>query len=671
MLKWTTYEGNSGVDVLDQISDYRLGLTSETDVSLDEANARDQRWWSVLIELENISINQFCAEVSAYESDLLIPVAYDQADREKVLPRQPVAIYARRRLIKVLNQNENQYHVASLQLGALTPIDTLSFDPKPPRLKPINVPDDTVVTAVVDFGIAIGHDCLRKGPTSTRVEYASILGAKSVSDGSTSVGRVLERREIDRQLSDWQFSDLLDEDGFYQSVGIVDWNSDYVSPVAMNSSHGTSVVSLAAGIPMRDACENRPVICVSLPAEIVEDTTGRGALPTLYLAFQILSQQAARFRCENGSKPPVVFNFSFGNSGGPHDGTGPFSSLFEYVFGPHSQWKETDQTAWLTLPAGNLNLSRLHAQTNAKDTHLDLVVMPDDQTPTFVEMWLPVSPPGANQPLTEFRVETPSGQMGSIPSTPGAKSSLVDDCGREIARLACQRVGVLTDRVLVTLSISATATLSGRTTETAPQGVWAIDIEQPDCEASGPIEIWILRDEAVPGLAPNVRQSWFGNEDYKRFDKFGAPLAVDPPHNPSPVRRSGTLSGFACGPTPVVVASFTERDAGLSDYSASGPLSARAIPPDLPRTGPDLAAKADISNVVPGVLAAGSRSGSWSRISGTSAASPKVAQLATQEIADWQGSARDWVTAVVQQRPFYLRDKSDVYRAGAGGVRTE
>ena len=50
-------------------------------------------------------------------------------------------------------------------------------------------------------------------------------------------------------------------------------------------------------------------------------------------------------------------------------------------------------------------------------------------------------------------------------------------------------------------------------------------------------------------------------------------LAVDPPGSDCPIHRAGTLSGFATGATPIVIAGFTESNGHISGYSAAGPIS--------------------------------------------------------------------------------------------------
>jgi hypothetical protein len=466
------------------------------------------------------------------------------------------------------------------------------------------------------------------------------------------------------------FNDLLDEPSFYRRTGIVDWRAEAISPVAHRLSHGTHIAALAAGYPMTAAPANRPILCIALPTRLVKDTSGLDLLPSLYLAFHMLRQQARRFRKVDGRLAPLVVNFSFGNSGGPHDGTGLFERLFGYYFGVgRGRVAAEAQPAWLVLPAGNLNLARLHGRLGGDTGHvLDLTVLPDDATPNMVQMWLPMKGGEGETALVAIEVTTPDGQRAAITAVPGQYAILVDAHGNEVARLSAQHEGGDTERNVVTLSIAPTVR-GGEVGPAAPQGVWKIALLDPDdARARGPIAVWVRRDETLPGGRAGGRQAFFSNEDYVRFDHFGRPLAVDPSGSDSPVRRAGTLSGFATGAAPIVVGAFIEKEAEMSPYSAAGPLSARAAPPFADRTGPDVAALADDSSVVLGVISGGSASGSWVRMSGTSVAAPRVARAAASRPHSWDQSARVWIDAATADTPFKLTGPDLETRAGAGGI---
>lgn len=667
---WTSNNDPNSETLIDHVTNFRLSREPH-----NYPAPLKVLWWSVLIELEDTSIDEFAIAASEYAQDFLIPVAYDAADRSRTLSAQPLVIYARQAFIEQLNKLNNPFHVTSVRLGAITPDRFLDHNAQQSALPEVPVEDGTVVQAVIDDGIAIAHDLFRTDDTSSRIRFAKIFEAEPRKKKSgTSIGRDHDENEINRLLGRCTFNGLLDEDLFYTKSGQVDLANDVFSTVALRRSHGTHVMALAAGHNMDANCTTRPIICAALPSRLVQDTTGHDLLPTLYLAFHILAKQARRFRTKSGDLAPVVFNFSYGNVGGPHDGTGVYASLFEYYFGPNAQLSDVEpQKAWLTLPAGNSNLARLHGvddpEITREDESLVLDVQPDDRTATQVEIWLPVSMIDNQLDFATIKVSAPfSDKKGGIRTLPGQHATFLNSDGKVIASLAYQYVGGSTQRGLVTLSINPTATLSD-TSDLATAGQWSIEIARNADISQDPIHTWIRRDETIPGLRPGGRQAFFNNPDYERFAPYGQPLAVDPPDSQSPVRRSGTISGFACGPTPVVVAAYTETDALVSAYSSAGPLNPSSVAPNPYRIGPDLTAKGDDSPVRLGVISAGSRSGSWVRMNGTSVAAPQVARAAAEDIHTFKGSARDWAIKATQRHPFELKDDPSASRAGAGGVR--
>ncbi|WP_299044157.1 S8 family serine peptidase [uncultured Tateyamaria sp.] len=689
MARWIPNPEPDAADIIDHITYFRLSREGH-----HFADDREDVWWSVLVELEGISIDQFELLLQAFADDLLIPAAYDATDRSAVRPLQPVAIYARTRLADHLNDRASDLNIASVLLGASVPARFLDRGARARDLPEVIVDDDAVIQAVVDDGIGIAHELFRSGATATRIHHARIFEAEPLPGGGTSIGRDLTKDKIDTLLADCTFDGVLDEDLFYQKSGQLDFARGVFSTVALRRSHGTHVMALAAGRTMAEDAQTHPIICAALPSRIVADTTGLDSVPVLYLAFHILVKQARRFRTRTGAPVPVVFNFSYGNTGGPHDGTGIFASMFNHYFGQEgvrdsALLHETDentlqraasltdggsQKAWLILPAGNANLERLHAIDDGETDHdgattLDLTVQPDDRTPTHTQIWLPVSAQDAQPNFATITVQAPFDMdVGVIETRPGEHAALVNKQGQRIAWLAYQYVGGHTQRGLVTLSSNPTANLS-ETSDLAPAGTWKITIKRHAEAPRDPIHVWVRRDETLPGQITGGRQAFLSNPDYKRFDRFGAPLAVDPPHSKSPVRRAGTLSGFACGASPVVVAAYTEQEAIVSDYSAAGPLNPSPNGPVPARDGPDLTAKGDDSLVRRGVISAGSRSGSWVRQAGTSVASPQVARLAGQAIHDQSGTARDWTAQAVRDHPFALHGHPSPTRVGHGAIR--
>ncbi len=684
MLNPMEYQEGCKDNVISQTADFRLTRYPHAD-----PQSQTDKWWSVLIEIEG-SIQAFIHKAEAFlaeyddpdaeEESFLVPVAYDPADLHVEKARQPVVIFARQGFVHVLNRHEgdggaaNRFGVLSVHLGAIVRRDALDFDADWPDTTPIVVPDDAVVMAVIDDGIGIANNLFRTGPTQSRVAYAAILGANVDAEGSqTSIGRTLSQKQIDGLLEACTGNHLLNEDLFYTLTGQVDFYDQVFSTVAMRRSHGTHTMGVAAGFPMEEQCSNRPIICAALPSALVEDTTGVDLLPTLYLAFHMLVKQARRFRTQAGDLAPAMFNLSYGNGGGPHDGTGLFATLFDHYFGAEAQGAQEPQQAWLTVPAGNLNLSRLHGQieAGATETALSLAVQPDDRTATQVQIWMPYAATEAEAETAEIAIATPFGPAGSIATDGRPCHSLRDGAGREIGRLSYEFAPAPINRGFALLSLNRTSSLDPKEA-LAPCGTWTLTIRR-EANAPDQVHAWVRRDETLPGFKPGGRQAYFNNDDYKRFGKFGAPLPVDPPDTTSPIRRSMTLSGYGCGAAPIVVAAYTAKQAEMSDYSAAGPLNRPASACAADRDGPDMTALGDDSLVLRGVLNAGSRSGTMVRQGGTSTAAPQMARAATGAIGLHGLQAREWAAdPTAYPGPIQrvdLTDGSNVDRVGSGAYR--
>lgn len=638
-------------------------------LSSDYASLFDAAWWSAMIDLENTSIAELETTVARhFPSDLLVPAAYDEADRNVPKDRQFVAIFARRSVLAEMNRTGNEFGVKNVHLGMVTSHDWLNSEALSGDISDIEVAPGTVVMAMIDDGLAIAHELFRASRDTTRVEFCAVLPTPpDTARGDATQGRILRKAEIDTYLQDLTFSDLLDEELFYSQTGQTDLAAGKFSPVSLRRSHGTHIMGIAAGFAPDIAESARPIICTVLPPRVVEDTSGISLLPALCLSLQLLSKQASRFKCD-GQPVPLVLNFSFGNFSGPHDGTSEVSRLLERFLAD-----DPAQKRWMTLPAGNGNLARSHGvlqfpESGRQEIALDLRVLPDDNTASHVELWMPYSDQSPPPDYVSVTVTPPFGpESATIDAREGQMQTLHDGEGRVIATVLYTFEPPPTARGLVTLAIEPTASLKADAA-LAPSGRWKITTRPNAIAADEQVEVWIRRDETLPGYRPGGRQSFFDNRCYQRFGPLGRPLPVDPPDDPCPVRRAGTYSGFAGGASPMVIAAYTEQTHQLSEYSAAGPLTHTPMTPKPYRNGPDASAKADESLVLWGVLSAGSRSGSYVRLDGTSVACPRVARQASDEITLWPSTAREWLSHAVSEHPFKLSSDTAETRTGAGGI---
>ncbi|MEQ9333494.1 hypothetical protein [Thalassobaculum sp.] len=657
-LSWQT---STATTVIDPITDYRLSRDATA-----YPEPVESLWWSAILLLRDISIDELVRRSDLQSpGNLIVPNVYDADERSAVPTEQPVTLFARAPLLKLANTVGNDLGVASVCLGGIIRREHLRPEPEPApgpghTPPPIRCPKGSAVMAVIDDGIAFANNLFRDGLTSTRIQLAYIMAAAHRHGGKGKPGETqgltLDKSRIDRLLNECTSLGLLDEETFYARAGLFDLFGGHFSPVAHRRSHGTHVAALAAGYEIDAAPRTRPIICASLPPRVTQDTSGQNLYPSLLLALKRLRREALRFRMPGGKRPPVVYNFSYGTLDGPHDGTGRIPRLFQRLVGG-----DQTQVSRMVLPAGNGNLSRTHALADFAKTDrvtLDLRVVPDDRTASYVELWMPDG--GSGKPdYVDVRVTPPGGpQSPPVRANSGESVSLVDHEGQEVGRLSCGRESGPGSRGVIVLSVNPTASLAQKA-KLAPAGRWRIVIGKRSIAAGEAVEVWVRRDDTLPGFPPFGRQAHFDNASYRRFDGLGYPLAVDPPGTDCPVRRAGTLSGIATGEAPLVIAGFTHSNSLLSDYSAAGPVESR--------DGPDAAARSDDSVVLTGVLSAGSRSGTMVRLSGTSVAAPRVARFTADAMAKGATGDRVWLRSAVEHQPAPLPGPSPgPTRCGAG-----
>jgi hypothetical protein len=283
----------------------------------------------------------------------------------------------------------------------------------------------------------------------------------------------------------------------------------------------------------------------------------------------------------------------------------------------------------VVVAAGNSLLSRCHARIRLKPKEtrtLDWRILPDDGTPSFMEIW-PVKGKAGATPDLVVELTTPSGDKsppvrgGEVytwrPTDAGVLSAIV-----RLARPATSG----NEREMILLAVAPTQRLD-RGEKVAPCGTWLVRLTNHG-RARVDIEAYIERDETPHGFPRRGRQSRFDDPNYERFDKFGRLKEDDAPEDPKSrapkryVKRAGTINSIATGEHTVVIAGFRGSDRATAKYSSSGPdIAAAAVSED--------------SITCHGVLAAGSRSGSRVAMNGTSVAAPQLTrELAKRLVSD-------------------------------------
>jgi len=631
-------------------------------------------WRPVLFELGDSprSLGGLISRAAALSDDVHVPKLYRDQNIMGQGPLTAATLFVRQRFLA--DPQSFQALVAGggqmrrIEIGAVVDDAFLDFD-RNPEVAPdaeVNVEADAVIMAVIDHGIAFAHDLFRVGMES-RVAFAWIMDAAPAGGASaTSIGRMLNKAEIDALLGASGSGALFDEDRFYRQAGLIDYAVPGFKPAALRRSHGTHVLSQAAGY--RTGGGNRPIICVQLPTLIAGDPSGRGLAPLLNLALEYILAKASLLRRPDGTPPPVVINFSYGNYAGPHDGT----ALIEKEIDRKLK-RESKQAKRMVLPVGNGQLKQCHAQLRfppgRNENRLTLRLQPNDRTASYLQIWLPantVDPRG----MVKVSVTPPGGSESPFVGKADETYLLKNRQGDVVGAL-CFSVSAASRRGLVTLATAPTDSLVTHA-GLAPAGLWRIRIQPGTITPEDVLHAWVERDETLPGFRSAGRQSYFEDPRYQRLDPRGRPLPDDPPVPGTPIRRSSTLNGFAAGMEPVVVGGWVAADGAIADYSAAGPALVADGADETNRIGPDAVAVSDRSAVRRGIFGAGSRSGSHVAMNGSSVAAPQAARLMADDLGRGGSGARARVRAIAAtdetDHPAPIPPQSEA-RRGAGRLK--
>jgi hypothetical protein len=523
-------------------------------------------------------------------------------------------------------------------------LDTAPYEPRwhpDPGLRARIGEKRMTIVAVIDDGIPFAHRAFRDAAGKrTRVEFCWLqsVAREPVEKPSVLFGREYVREQID-QLIERHGGD---EDTLYRKSGAASDTEQYGSLISRHGSHGAHVMDLAAGFAS-DRGEQPPeesrIIAVQLPNTIAWDTSGFGKDMYMLSAFHYIFDRAEVLAREYGiSRPRLVVNFSYGFSGGRHDGRSELELAIDEMVALRRRL--VGPTA-VVVPAGNMFLGRLHAVI-AKDRFADNQaslrwrVQPNDRTSSYLELWFGRSfdPEGYFVELVDPRgrkqasLEIAAGER--LPAKPEDFLVAVPiTCGKPavVAQLSTDKHRGERWRVMVALAPTEpdNSELPG-----ADAGVWTLVLRRRGRfkQLAEDVHCWIQRDADPELLQSGSRQSYIEDPDDVGYAADGSPVADDTAD--ARIRRFGGLNGLATGRNVLVVAGFERRishawdlaDVGPAHYSSAGSRSADT----WPARQVDCSSMSDRSDVLPGTIAAGVRSGSLSFLQGTSAAAPLVAR---------------------------------------------
>lgn len=492
-----------------------------------------------------------------------------------------------------------------------------------------------VIMAVIDDGLAYAHPALRDAGNKPRMEFCWLQSAEIASQADNRT--VLFGREHTREtLAALLEREGDDEDAFFRAAGSIRRNG-MAQPVLGLNAHGAHVLHLAAGSWGEDATsaelDRIRLIGVELPAPIVMDSVGFGKDAYILSAFHYIFDRADKIAEAYGTGPlPLVINFSFGFTGGPHDGNDRLEDAIGALIRARRQ--ETNAPTELVMPSGNQFLSALHAEISAENQQEDdrfsipWRIQPNDRTANYLEIWYPAEVEGNPGAIPEPpRITGPGGIRwradmveASTTQTPPQTLWPLAIGGRTYGQVSIDKFREARWRVMVILAPTETA---GTAPGGAPAGLWRVDIDASHARGEGSIiSCRIQRDRNIAHPLHHGRQSYFDHPEDPVFAEDGRWKQND--EGAKFTRRFGSLNGLATGEEVIVVGGVVAHSASGPDlpapYSAAGTLrssSGKKV---------TCAAASDYSPVLPGIRAAGTRSGSSGRLSGTSAAAPQVAR---------------------------------------------
>jgi hypothetical protein len=432
---------------------------------------------------------------------------------------------------------------------------------------------------------------------------------------------------------------------------------------------------------------------VQLPTRVTADTSGADLVAFAYDAMEYIVSRAERLL-----NPPfsVVINLSYGKIAGPHDGT----SELEWGIDQLVRDCETRRIKLrVVLPAGNNHLLRCHAAmtfTAGAKVALNWRVLPDDRTPSFLEIWMPFRRGGGDPRRVKVTVTPPGGAPKTIEEKRGAYASWA--IGNSIyAEMSYTHQPHPTQRGFFFIALQPTARLRRSTQQApyalAPAGSWTVEIENLQLTPREIVHAWIQRDDSVQGYRRRGRQSYFDDRRYDRYDHAGRDVESDNYVRPVPrtrapgasaISREGTLNAIATGSKLDVIGGIVRKTSLIDDgsgalrhemlaakYSASGPITPPRDTIIVTRDGPSAALASEDSKVHVGVLAAGTRSGSTVAMGGTSVAAPQIARWIADEFA--AGRPGDVEALAASQEPFPPNDprRPPRIRYGAGRIELQ
>ncbi|WP_161974725.1 S8/S53 family peptidase [Piscinibacter terrae] len=416
------------------------------------------------------------------------------------------------------------------------------------------------------------------------------------------------------------------------------------------ATHGTHVLDLAAGaprptlldtpaagstMPAPDHAATASLLFVELPRLTVKDVSGGS------LGVHLLDGMRYLMESTLHNETNLVVNVSYGNYGGPHDG----SSIIEEAMDDLLRLRDNFA---IVLPAGNAHIigKPIHAHCpllqSGRTAEVAFQVIVDDSSETFVQIWLPLTDINAADLHASVQLRAPDGSstpwasLGDIelltqngPGTPVLAAAMFLNLVSQGTKAKMALVGIV-------------PTASTTNTACASPGAWTLAVRNDGPAAIENIHAWIERHDSLPDSPDVGHQPFFIDESANGFTTVG---------------RKYTLNSLANGDNTLCAGGLVkQREPNTSVdavYSGHGPGR-----DESPRA-PIAQVISDAGIVLKGVRAAGARTGGTVRMSGTSMSSGWLARFVANKLQEQAPGLPDVLTNT-QIHAFFAARKSEV-----------